>query len=475
MKVFKKYTMLMLLLSLTFACKKFVEVDPPKNKLVTASVFINDDTAITALTAIYNQMMNSEFFPYKISLFTGLAGDELFNFSTEQGNVQLYQGAIQPLDAPTNNIWTLSYNMIYQANGVYEGCDQSSTLSAPVKKQLMAEARFIRAFWYFYLVNLYGDIPLLTSTDYASNAVASRTPSAQVYQQIITDLKYSEANLNENYVLGNTTGTGTDRIRPNKYAAAALLARTYLYTKSYTDAETEASTVISNTNKYSLVDVTKVFLANNNEAIFQLPETPPNNSNVNTWEGAYYFITTKPASNLQNSSTLSTSLMNAFDLTDKRKINWIGQSTSGGVTYYFPYKYKVVTGSSPTEFSTVLRLGETYLIRAEARAQQNNLSGAIGDTDMIRGRAGITLIATVNPNISKDDLLQAIATERQKELFTEYGHRWMDLKRTGKIDLAMVPAYVAKGFTWNTNRQLWPIPLTDIQNDKSLVQNTGYN
>ena len=479
MKHYKLYICTLFLLSITASCKKFVEIPTPINQVVTASVFAKDNSAIAALTAIYPQMMDREFFPFDISIYTGVAGDELFSYSTSQGIVQLYEGAIQAKDSPTNDLWTLGYNLIYQANAVYEGCDQSNTLTSPVKKQLMAESRFIRAFWYFYLVNLYGDVPLLTTTDYATNAQASRTTQTQVYQQIIADLKYAEANLNEGYVNGATNTTGTARIRPNKYTAAALLARTYLYTKDYANAEGEATVVINNTSTYNLVDITKVFLANNNEAIFQLPESPPNNVSINTWEGAYYFLLTKPTSDVQNSSTLSTSLLNAFDLTDKRKINWIGSVTdttvTPNITYYFPYKYKVVNSSTITEQSTVLRLAEQYLIRSEARAQNGNLSGAIDDIDVIRARAGISLIKTTNPGISKEDLLQVIATERQKEFFTEYGHRWMDLKRTGKIDAVMPAAATAKGTTWKTTNQLWPIPLSDIQNDNKLVQNPGYN
>ena len=77
----------------------------------------------------------------------------------------------------------------------------------------------------------------------------------------------------------------------------------------------------------------------------------------------------------------------------------------------------------------VMRLAEQFLIRAEARAMQGDLEGAIADLDMIRGRAGLPLIADINAGISKEELLTSILEQRKKELFTEWGHRWLDIKR----------------------------------------------
>ncbi|PTT04256.1 RagB/SusD family nutrient uptake outer membrane protein [Pedobacter sp. HMWF019] len=465
---------LLLITPLFLRCKKFVELDPPNTLLVTGNVFQNDANASAAMTGIYSQMVEQNLLPYEFPLFTGLCADEL------KTNLALfkpvYQNGLQPVDAATNIIWTLGYNFIYQANVVYEGCNASTTLSPAVKKQLMAEALFIRAYWHFYLVNLYGDIPLITSSIYIDNATASRTPKAQVYQQIITDLKNAQGNLNENYVAANSIATTTDRIRPNKYAATALLARVYLYTNNYADAETQATAVINNSSVYSTstVDVNSVFLKNSKEAIWQLAKPTPTNS-INTYEGASFILTAVPSLGLQKSSTISTQLLNAFEPGDLRRNNWIGKFTSGSVDYYFPYKYKVETSATITEYSMVLRVAEQYLIRAEARAQQNNLPGAIGDIDVIRLRAGVSLIAATNTNISKTNLLAAILDERQRELFTEGGHRWLDLKRTGTIDAVMTAVAPSKGTTWNTAKQLWPIPQKEIGNDVNLVQNPGYN
>jgi hypothetical protein len=118
----------------------------------------------------------------------------------------------------------------------------------------------------------------------------------------------------------------------------------------------------------------------------------------------------------------------------------------------------------------LFRLAEQYLIRAEARAQQNNLGGAIPDLNTVRARAGLggTTAST------QADILTAILHECRVEFFTEEGHRFFDLRRTGNLDAVMNIMAPLKGGAWSTNKAWWPIPLTDIQNDTHLTQTPGY-
>ncbi len=99
----------------------------------------------------------------------------------------------------------------------------------------MGEARFFRAFCYFYLVNLFGDVPLATTTDSTINARLPRIPSDEVYQQIITDLKEAESLLSTEYLDANLKSYGglPERVRPTKWAASAMLARVYLYQEGF--------------------------------------------------------------------------------------------------------------------------------------------------------------------------------------------------------------------------------------------------
>jgi hypothetical protein len=163
-------------------------------------------------------------------------------------------------------------------------------------------------------------------------------------------------------------------------------------------------------------------------------------------------------------------LLNGFESGDERKNAWIKSTTINGITYNFPYKYKVRTtaaGAPKAEYNMVLRLGEQYLIRAEARARQGNIPGAQSDLNAIRARAG--LLNT--PAGDKASLLLAIENERRVELFSEWGHRWFDLKRTGRANSILV---VEKSPNWQSTDALYPIPQNEIATNPLLTQNAGY-
>ncbi len=456
------------------SCKKFVEIPPPQTQLVTNSVFNNSASATAALTSVYTQMFNNTE-SYKISQANGLLSDELKNYSTRAPQTQYYANAMVSTQSSTGQ-WSNAYSYIYQANSIIEALKNNAAISYSVSNQLIGEAKFIRAFWHFYLANAYGDVPLVTTTAYNINGTISRTAKDEVHQQVITDLQDAQNLLSSNYVDASDTVTSTERVRPTKWAAAALLARAYLYTAKYDSAEFYASTVIGNKSLYDTVLLKTVFLKNSKEAIWQIATPLPVPSDQNTWDGYNYILLSTPSTASSRSSAISAQLLNSFETNDLRKTNWLSSITKNGTTYFFPYKYKVSTSTTISEYTMVLRLGEQYLIRAEARAQQGNLSGAISDIDIIRKRAGLPLIANINPGISQSALLTSILHERQVELFTEWGHRWFDLNRTNNISSVMSVVTPLKGGTWNPDGQqvLYPIPQKDRDTDPNLSQNYGY-
>lgn len=463
-----------LLLFTTSSCKKFVEIGPPKSELATNNVFNDNGTANSAILAIYSQMVSGDASPYRIPFTTGLSSDELTNNNSSA--VDIYINYVDPVNSFfANSLWTAAYNYIYQANAIYEGCKAPNSLDPEVKKQLSAEAVFLRAYWHFFLVNLYGEIPVITSTDYSRNSVASRTSIAKVYDQIIADLKYSEANLNENYVGADAIKTSEERVRPNKSTATALLARVYLYTGKYSEAEAEATALINQSSRYNVMPLNKVFLANSKEAIWQL--MPVNGSLINTVEGVN-FIPDSSTPVAEEKAEISPQLISSFEPNDLRNSNWIGTyldtSATPGKSYFYPNKYKVRSGSSYSEYSMIFRISEQYLIRAEARAQLGSLFASVEDLDIIRDRAGLPKVKDTNPGIDKESLITKIFHERQTELFTEQGHRWFDLKRSGKVDAVMALVTPTKGGVWNNNMSLWPIPNKELLNDRNLNQNKGY-
>jgi len=405
---------------------------------------------------------------------SGLLSDELTDsFSLNSHVLPFYINALAAQDAP--GPWTVVYNYIYQANAVIEGVQTISGITSPIRQQLEGEAKFIRAFWHFYLANCYGDVPIVTSTDYKTNSFIARSPKANVYKQIIADLQDAKNKLNSNYIDASDTAVTNDRVRPNKWAAASLLARVYLYTGNYSDAESQATEVINNTNLYSLVpELYNVFLANSNEAIWQLAIPIPNTANT---LDAYNFVLLGAPINpdgATNIATISPQLLSSFELNDNRKTAWIGTYTTSGtpmITYYFPYKYKDISPNI-TEYVMVLRLAEQYLIRAEARAQQGkDPSEVVSDLNAIRVRAGLT---DYTGAVDKTSLLAAILHERQVELFTEWGHRWFDLIRTGNADAVMSVVTPQKGGTWKSSWQLYPIPQSERMADFNLTQNPDY-
>jgi starch-binding outer membrane protein, SusD/RagB family len=299
-------------------------------------------------------------------------------------------------------------------------------------------------------------VPLYLSLNYQLNDKASKTAAAEVYDQIISDLKDAQNLLSIDYSFSNG-----ERLRPNKWSATALLARTYLYTQKWDSAEAQSSLVINN-GLYSLTPLDSTFLANSNEAIWQLQPVMPG---FDTNEGENFILTAPPTD-----VSLSTFIMNAFEPNDNRLTQWVGTFSEGTNTWFFPYKYKIQTSStSPpfAEYSMVLRLAEQYLIRAEARAEENtNIAGAQQDLNIIRYRAGL-------PNTTASDqssLLTAIAHERQVELFSEWGHRWLDLIRTNKADAVLG----SEKPTWKSYAKLYPIPSNEIQINSNVTQNSGY-
>jgi hypothetical protein len=462
-------------------CKKFVEIPPPTSQLVTASVFNNNASASSALTVIYAQMFGLQ--SSTMALSTGLLGDELTSNASSGTNFQEYTNAM--ISTGTYGPWNNNaYNYIYQANVIIAGLQSNTGVSPAVKQQLTGEAYFIRAFWHFYLTNCYGDVPLVTTTNYAVNDVLARTPRVQVLQQVVADLKTAQGMLNTNYVDVSDTITTTERTQPNQAAATALLARAYLYLGDYSNqnatdygnAYTAASAVIGN-SAYSLCSnlsgPNSVFLKNSSEAIWQLATPLPATNNTN--DGALFILLAAPGS---NNFTISTQLLNAFEPNDQRKTNWIGSITVGGKTYYFPYKYKVQTGGTTiTEYTMVMRLAEQYLIRAEAQAHGagHGIAGAIADLNVIRTRAGLPP-TTVTTSSTQAQVLAAILHERQVELFTEWGHRWFDLNRTGNTNAVMSVVSPSKGGTWSSDghQMLFPIPINELTLDSHLTQNHGY-
>ncbi len=285
----------------------------------------------------------------------------------------------------------------------------------------------------------------MLTTDYRINARLSRTSSDDVYAQIIEDLNEATDLLDADFLDGSLQKYSNipERLRPTRWVAKALLARVYLAIKDYTNADAAASAIIDGSSLFTLNPLSDVFLKDNTESIWQLQ---PINSGFNTEDAIIFVLPSSGPSDVSlgagNPVYISLQLINSFEAGDQRRLNWIDSVSVVSGKYYYPFKYKKSNYGDPlTECLVAFRLAEQYLIRAEARTHQNNFSGAQADLNKVRSRAGLGNTAAD----TEDELLSAILHERKVELFSEFGHRWLDLKRTGKVDEVMTDITPQKG------------------------------
>jgi len=464
----KNQIVILLVFEVLFAtsCKKFIEVGSPVTKIDAKAVYDSDASAIAVLNGVYSESCRTLSGTNGISVLLGLTADELdASVYAQEFMHTVYTNSINPKAVP---FWDFFYNKIYISNVVIEGLEGTTRISNDVKSILLGEAKFMRAFNYFYLVNLFGSVPLIVKSDYHLSISVPRTDKSGIYEQIIKDLKDAQSLLPLDY-MGSDLRTKTPyRVRPNKDAANALLARVYLYTKNWDLSEKLASTVINRSDIFQLEELDKVFLSNSKEAILQWQ---PVDAGFNTLDGRAFILLDGP--NTVNPVLMSDLLYSSFERNDKRKEKWIGTKVTTLGTYHFSYKYRIGqynANQSLDEYLMVLRLGEQYLIRAEANAHLGKLSLAIEDLNKLRQRAGLTRLLVDDLNV----VLNEIEHERQTEMFCEFGHRWLDIKRTDKANQVMGVVTPSKGGVWSTNLQLFPIPINDILSNSNLSQNEGY-
>lgn len=475
------------------SCKKYLSIPLPVTKIAGEGAYTNDKSSAATINNILGVLATGGYFDgtsiNNLGLYSGLYTDELQNLNgTNTSNIPFYTNAVGP--ANTGQLWSNLYKQIYNANLAIEGVTASTTLL--YKNQWLGEAYFLRAFCFFYLANYYGDIAITASSDYLLNKDLPRVAKTEAYKLIIADLLKARELLSNEYKDGSGLVT-INRGRPNRLAATALLARAYLYSGDWANAEIYANEVILATiggsAAYALLpsaDIDKVFLAASTETIFNLGSSRINQDYVAYNNNMAPQLAYNANGNWGSvTMAITPSLLNAFEKNtttladDLRKTMWLRSSTMAASTTtpvipmqinYFPNKYK--SNVIGTENIVLFRIAEQYLIRAEARARQNNLGGAKADLDIIRNRAGLNGTSAT----SQTDLLDAILKERRVELFSEGSHRFFDLKRTGKIDEVMKLEVVQKGAgaTWNTLKQNFPISVTDILANPKLIQTEGY-
>lgn len=480
-KILIVITNIFILLSILSGCKKVLEEHP--QTFVSPNSFFNTPASYDlGVVGIYNTVPSTlgNYGWLTRESFSDIIG-QVSGASTQ--GLPVWQNNHQPFFYTVREQWTNHYAIVKNANFMLEQLEKSTVLSATQKNALEGEARFLRAYAYFQLVQLYGDVPLSISVlQDLNNVQIPRTPQADVYKQIVDDLTFAETNLPDN---APTVG------RVYKLVATALLAKVYLTmagnplneTQYYTNARDEALAVI-NSGRFTLMDdYSKIF----------------HNTTYTTeslWEQTYQAgLGGNPL--MQNSATApgyaylltpSTWFINSFPKGDQRKVWGIQQNyvAPSGVLPPFFTKFvnlawidngTIADNAGRLEYTIpILRLGEMYLIAAEAENEINGPANAYQYINKIRERARVDKTDPTDvPDLSgltKDQFRAAVIMERKWELYLE-GSTWYDMKRTNTLSNIQTIRPTTLVNPIGAYNQTWYIPDIEIQNN-NIPQNPAY-
>jgi len=443
------------MLLLATSCENVLEPEPID--LLTNDIVLNEPKDVGNVeVGLYSAFRN-------IVPSTVIAGDFTADMLIHNGTFSQYRELgtkqISSANASVAALWGSIYNTIYIANFILERLPDVEGVPTAQRNQVMGTAHFLRGFAYFTALYTFGGVPLVTTTDIETNRNIPRASESEILALIEEDYAEALSSLPEEAV--NVAFAG-------KFAVRAALARFHLYRGNWSLAQQYATEVIDS----GLYELEPDFatLVNEDftiEAIFEvgytLADDPGTNGNIglnNLFVGRREIIPSNQAvvalAATSESGDRSSSM--TFDLN-----NLSGTDNGWSVAKYG-------TADADNNNVVVFRLAEMYLIRAEARAQLDNVTGlnsAQTDVNTLRTRANAPTVGSV----SKSQMLRLIEEERRYELAFE-GHRWYDLVRTGRAQEVMS----AFSVNWRSDFEVWPIPQREIQNNPALIgnQNPGY-
>lgn len=472
---------LVIILSVT-SCTKELEQTP--HLIYYDNYYQTQEDAITAVNAVYDVLGSVNQYSSYLWLIQDIGSDDCNARATlNDPNLHEFNSyAIQTTNNYLARIWQGSYLGISRANVVLEKVPAIS-MDTAVKERILGEARFLRGLYYFNLVRLFGDVPLVlapVSSDLNPEEIYPfRAPANDVYTQIIEDLTLAAAKLPAKYTNSNDKGRAT------RGAAMGILSKVYLTTRDWAKAAAAAATVIES-KEYGLhADYASNFKeANKNgkESVFEVQFY----KKVTT-ENSQMVISGLPSiPGLFNAGVeimLPTEdLINSFDSTDYRKSvtffseYWTYTFEPHIWKYWDQVAYKpAATSASGADFM-VMRYSEVLLIYAEALNEANGgpTIEAYDAINQVRARArnGNTAALPDITGLGQDDFRTAVLNERRHEFVNE-GQRWYDLVRTGTL---IESVKRAKGGDANptADNYIFPIPQRERDINKNLTQNPGY-
>ena len=487
----RKIFYILFLTLLALGCSEEFLDNPPKGQLTTGSFPETREDAILATNGVYNTLriwnLHAGGFP-----ILDIMSDEAKKGSNPGDGVVLNdfeEFAFTPGNSSFQRWWSTLYQGIKRAHLVIEKVPEID-MDDDLKTRLIAEARFLRGFFYFTLVRAYGDVPMVTSSEPPSNL--ARTDKEKIYNEIIIpDMEVAIDNL----PLRSEYSSG-ELGRATKGAARGILAKAYLWQKDYVNAEIYAIDVIKS-QEYSLdPSFSNVFdAAFGSGAIFEVGALPRagigngGNQYANTWgvrgepnlgwgfgRPSWSFI-----QEMQGDPRLDASVAFVGETIGGIKVN--GDDNTPDTTYNDQgaieqvecYNQKTFVSDSVPETSwgynrKFLRYADILLVAAEALNENNKPGDARTYLNMVRERAreNSTQLPDITTN-DKAELRNLIIEERHRELALE-GHRFFDLVRTGKAPEVLGPLGFVEG-----KHELMPIPQSEINiSEGKMIQNPKY-
>jgi len=430
------------------ACEKLLDVQP-KSAISDTQTIVDKASAETALRGVYSALADGSFYGTGFQSIGYLSGDNV-QWTGSQSQVQEFiNHKVNADNSTVSNAWTAIYRTINRANNVLAKVPQvatNATFSETLRNQIIGEAYFIRALAYFDLARTWGGVPIITNPTQSptENWNVPKSTAAETYAQVLADLDLAEPLLPET----------TKRFQATRKTVWALKARYFLYQQDYAKAEEYASKLIGDAANYQLLKPYSAFFANNvrgtQESVFEIfYSATETNAHRNQWQPQTNGGTRQWAPNSALVELLNNPVTGGSRSALIAKDN---QNRWYGNLYY---------RSPATDPSFVIRIAELYLIRAEARAQQGNITGALADLNAVRDRAELVPVEAV----TTEEILLAIENERRLEFAFE-PHRWYDLVRTGRAQQVLQVT--------DTKRFVMPIPAEQLLIDPGLTQNDGY-
>lgn len=445
------------LLLISNACHDVLEPTPVD--LTVDKIVLNEakDVPLVQL-GLYNAF---RVIPPAMVIAGDMTADNLIHNGTFTQYRELGTKQITSANGSVAVLWEAIYNTIYVSNFILERLPEITGIPSSQRDQYMATAHFLRGYAYFVGVKTFGAIPMVLTTDIATNRNIPRASADDILSLVFEDYTFA---------LGKLPAKGENAGYASESSVRAALARFYLYQRDWFNAESYATSVISS-NRYTLEPsfenvVIKDFPTESIlEVAYTLIDDPGTDSNIglnNLFVGRREII---PSNQVVLALSSPESGNRADSIGRFSSISFKTSNFKGNDNGWSVAKYGTADVDNNNVY--VFRLSELYLIRAEARAQQNNISGAADDINVLRKRAHAPLVKSV----TKAQIIQIIEDERRYELAFE-GHRWYDLVRTGRA-AAVMSAFSAN---WTETYERWPIPQREIQNNPALVgnQNPGY-